>query len=431
MNYHIERLSHEGRGIAHEEGKVVFVSGALPDEEVSVRITKRHRRYLEAAFEGLTTAPHPRRVTPPCVHFGLCGGCVLQHLDPKAQIEHKQAVLLEQLQSFGKVTPKQVLVPLVGPTEHYRTKARIGIKYVRQKEKLLIGFREAHGGKIADLSGCTNLPPKMTQLWEPLRACLMTLSAFQSIPQIELAVGNGPLALVLRHLEPLSEGDQAKLYDFAAAQDIWLYCQPKGPDTVHKIYPHDDAFYLQYHLPKFNLSYDFHPCDFTQVNPAINEPMIARAIELLDIQSTDRVLDLFCGLGNFSLPLAQKAASVVGVEGDATMVARAKHNAERNHLMNTAFYEANLFEDPLSHSWAQKSYDKILIDPPRSGAEGLMPYLGKSTASTLVYVSCNPATLARDLGHCVSDWGWSLEACGVMDMFPHTHHVEAIAVLKR
>lgn len=431
MNYHVERLSHEGRGVSHEEGKVVFITGALPEESVSVRVTRKHRRYLEASFESLHSEPHPDRVMPPCQHFGLCGGCVLQHLSPMAQVMHKQSVLLEQLRVFGKVEPETVLEPLLGPTLHYRTKARIGVKYVEKKQKLLIGFREAQGGKIADLSGCTNLPAKMTELWEPLRQTIMSLDSFRSIPQIEMAMGGQTLALVIRHLEPLSERDKNIWYQFAKKQQISVYLQPEGPDSVHKLYPEEGDFYLQYDLKKYQLQYDFHPCDFTQVNPDINQKMIEQTLQLLKIQKEDRVLDLFCGLGNFSLPLAQHAEWVVGVEGDANMVKRATHNAQKNQLNNTNFYQANLFEDPSVYDWAKADYNKILIDPPRSGAEGLMPYLGKSKAKTLVYVSCNPATLARDLGLCVSQWGWQLKACGVMDMFPHTHHVEAIALLQR
>ena len=426
----VEKLSHEGRGIAHDEGKVAFVFGGLPQEKVWTRFIGSRRRYLEGFAEKIEN-PNPDRVEPLCPHFGSCGGCMLQHLSPMAQVQFKEEVLLEQLAQFGKVTPQKVLPPLVGKHWHYRTKARLGVKFVIKKDRLLVGFHEQKNAKVADLEQCPVLTEKVSDLMVPFRTLVQSLDAFDTLPQVEVAVGDSATAFVVRHMAPLSSSDEQALIQFAQENDIWLYLQPKGPDTVHKIWPQDNKVFLQYALPAENLRYEFHPNDFTQVNPEMNVLMVERAMALLDIQPHENILDLFCGLGNFSLPLAKRAQSVVGVEGSLEMVGRATHNAALNDLKNTSFHAADLYEPFDSAPWASQKYDKILIDPPRSGAEPLLPWLSKQGAKKLLYVSCNPATLARDVGLCVHEFGWTLESVGVMDMFPHTKHVEAMALLVR
>lgn len=426
----IEKLSHEGRGIAHHEGKVAFVFGALPGEKADTRFFSGRRRYLEGVAESILD-PNPNRVQPLCPHFGLCGGCMLQHLSPEAQIKFKEEVLLEQLASFGKVTPHQIFTPLVSDPWHYRTKARLGVKFVIKKDRMLIGFHEQKNAKVADLEQCPVLTAKGSALMVPFRTLVQSLEAFDTIPQLEVAVGEGITAFIVRHMAPLSAIDEQALVAFAKAHDIWLYLQPKGPETVHKIWPEDNQVYLSYALPQEDLRYEFHPNDFTQVNPAMNALMVARAMALLEIQPAENILDLFCGLGNFSLPMAKRGSTVTGVEGSLEMAQRAQHNAALNQITNTSFYAANLYEPIEAFDWAHQKYDKILIDPPRSGAEPLLPWLSKQSAKKMLYVSCNPATLARDVGLCVHEFGWTLEGVGVMDMFPHTKHVEAMALLVR
>ncbi len=428
----IESLSHEGRGVARHQEKATFVWGALPGEVATVRFMGSHRRYLEGRAEAISQ-PHVDRVLPVCPHFGTCGGCVLQHLAHPAQIQHKEKVLLEQLIHFGRVKPRQVLPPLWADSWHYRTKARLGAKYVPQKERLLLGFRESYSSKITDIKQCPILAGKVSALLPAWQACLAGLEAFAHVPQLEVAVSGEITAFVLRHMIPLSEADQATLKTFAQKHQIWLYLQPAGPESVYKVYPEEGSDRLSYTLADYELKYFFHPLDFTQINPAVNAKMVTQALACLEVQAGDRVLDLFCGLGNFSLPLAQRAQLVVGVEGDRAMVLKAQENAQHNQLSNVAFYETNLYEPEhvSRQDWSRGVYDKVLLDPPRSGAEPLIPWLSTSAARKMVYISCNPATLARDLGLLVNQWGWSLEAVGMIDMFPHTKHIEAMAVLSR
>lgn len=426
----IEKLSHEGRGIAHDNGQVAFVFGGLPQETVWTRFIGGRRRYVEGFAETIEN-PHLDRVVPLCPHFGSCGGCMMQHVSSAAQVQFKEQVLLEQLLQFGKVTPQTVLPPLLGKHWHYRTKARLSVKFVIKKDRLLVGFHEQKNAKVADLEQCSVLTKKVSDLMVPFRTLVRSLGAFDTISQLEVAAGDTITAFIVRHMQPLSALDEAALIQFAQENDIWLYLQPKGPETVHKVWPKDDQIFLEYALPLENLRYEFHPNDFTQVNLDMNAKMVERAMMLLDVQPSETILDLFCGLGNFSLPLAKRARSVVGVEGSREMVGRAQHNAQLNQLTNTAFYVADLYGSIENISWADQHYDKILLDPPRSGAEALLPWLSKLGAKKIVYVSCNPATLARDLGHLVHEFGWSLESVGIMDMFPHTKHVEAMALLVR
>jgi len=427
---HITGLSHEGRGITHIDGKTVFMSGALPEEGVTGMFTKRRSRFDEAKAVEIVT-PSPDRVKPKCPHFEICGGCSLQHLSPAAQVAHKQHMVLEQLQHFGGVVPKTVVPAIVGPAWGYRRKARLGVKYVTKKDAVLVGFREKQSHWLADLQGCEILEPIIGRNIQTLRTLIRGLDAYQTIPQIEVAVGDTEAALVFRHLEPLSAEDKQRLIAFGQAQGIHTYLQPGGLHSVHKLWPTEGADRLSYQLPDFELNFSFHPNDFVQVNRQVNVQLVNQAVNWLDLASTDRVLDLFCGLGNFTLPMARAAQQVVGIEGADTMIKRAEENARSNRLENVSFYMGDLFSDQTAAPWAKLPYDKILLDPPRSGAIELLPVLGKIGASTIVYVSCNPATLARDVGELHRQYGYELVRLGVVDMFPHTTHVESMALLVR
>ena len=421
----ITSLSHEGRGIAHLEGKTLFLEGGLPGEQVAFEYIRKHRHFDEGRVIEVVHAS-PDRVVAFCPHFGVCGGCSQQYMSPALQIQHKQTVLLENLLHIGKVEPKTILSPLLGPPRHYRHKARLGVKFVEKKQKLLIGFHEKKGRFLADLSRCDILHPAIGQQFESLRALLMSLGNYRCIPQIEVAVGDECVAIVIRHLENFSENDLQKLKNFSKEKNIKIYLQAAGPDSV-RLLDEEEAKDLFYCLPEFDLKLFFKPLDFTQINPVINRQLVLRAVQLLDIQSHDRVIDFFCGLGNFTLPLARLAQSVVGVEGSAEMIARARFNAEKNQVSNIEFFVENLMALPQEVSW-KRNYNKVLLDPPRVGAVELLTSMSLQ-AERLVYVSCNPATLARDAGYLVSQ-GYSLESAGIVDMFPQTGHVESIAVFK-
>jgi 23S rRNA (uracil1939-C5)-methyltransferase len=421
----ITGLSHDGRGIAHVNGKCVFISNALPGETVNFQYTHNKSKYAEAQAIEIIQAAEQRAV-PKCKHFTVCGGCSMQHLSPEGQIAFKQQTLLEQLQHFGNCQPQAILPPLTAYPWQYRHKARLGVKYVVKKGKLLIGFREKDSRYLADIDCCEVLHPRMKELLPGLQNLIASLEQYDKIAQVEVAAGDEAIALVLRNLMPLSEQDNQKLKSFAAQHGVWLYLQPKGPATAYKLWPEDGVELLTYRLS--DISYAFHPLDFTQVNPAINKQMLDSAIQLLDLQASDKVLDLFCGLGNFTLPIAKQCAQVVGVEGDELMVNRAKRNAELNHIANVSFYRANLAEPLSNNAWVKERFNKILLDPPRSGALEIIPELAKLRAEKIVYVSCNPATLARDAGLLTEKFGYTLLQAGVMDMFPHTSHVESIAL---
>lgn len=423
----ITGLSHEGRGVAQLEGKVVFIDGALKDEQVKAKLTKTHRRFDEAEVMEILT-PSPERVNPRCVHFGICGGCVLQHMHDQAQILAKQRVLLDNFRQLGKVEPEALLEPLTGPTWGYRRRARLGVKWVAKKGKVLVGFRERGTPYLAELTRCEILDPSIGLRLEELAQLIGQLEAKERIPQIEVAVGDEATALVFRHLDPLSAQDQARLMDYAKNRGLYLYLQPAGPDSVHLLWPENGELY--YSLPAHEVRIDFLPVDFTQINGLLNRKMVDLAVRLLDPQPQERVLDLFAGLGNFTLPLARRAAQVIGVEGDEAMVRRGEVSARKNGITNTRHYVGNLFEPDPALPWMKESYDKILLDPPRAGAMEIMPYLAKMHSKRIVYVSCNPATLARDAGILVHEHGYRLTHAGVMDMFPHTAHVESIAVFE-
>lgn len=426
----IESLSHDGRGIAIINGKTTFVSGALPTETVVCAITKKHRRYNEAETITVLSAA-PERVQPPCPHFGICGGCSMQHIEIHAQVQLKQKTLLEQLKHFGKVTPEIILQPIIGHPWGYRRKARLGVRYVIKKEKLLVGFREKFSNYLADIQECLVLHPSVGTRLIELSKLIRSLSQYEHIAQVEVAVSDQVTALIFRHMTTLEENDLAALREFGEQNNFHIYLQPNPPALVHKIWPNDQNEMLSYFLPDYQLEMRFHPLDFTQVNSEINQAMLKQALQLLDPQSTDTILDLFCGLGNFTLPIARFAKHVVGVEGSAQMVERAETNARHNHLINTEFYAANLMEPSPHALWLQKSYDKVLLDPPRTGAKEIIPFIAKKSVKRIVYVSCNPATLARDAGELVYNHHYKLKQVGVINMFPHTSHIEAIALFEK
>jgi len=360
----------------------------------------------------------------------VCGGCSLQHIDTQSQIQHKQSVLIEQLQHIGNVRPEQVLPPLTGPEWGYRHKARLGVKYVEKKQKVLVGFREKFSPFIAELQHCDVLHPSVGGILEDLQGMIRELSIYKQIPQIEVAVAENITALVFRHLASFTDADLERLKNFSQEHHIDLYLQSAGLESVVPLLP-GQTTPLSYSLPDHSIEIIFWPTDFTQVNYEINRAMINRAIEMLELNEADHVLDLFCGLGNFSLPLARKAAYVIGVEGDANLIERAKFNAQHNGINNVEFYTVNLADEDLQASFLQQDIQKLLLDPPRTGALEIINRLDFKKIDKVVYVSCNPATLARDAGVLVKDKGFRLQQAGVMDMFPHTTHAEYIALFVR
>ena len=429
----IESLSHEGRGIARVEGKTVFVNGALPGEDALFQYKKQRPKYDEAHALEISN-PAAERVEPKCEFFGLCGGCSLQHMQHDKQIEHKQSVLLEQLAHIGKVKPKSVIPPLTGPVWGYRRKARLGVKYVEKKERVLVGFREKYSPFVADMNSCEVLHPSVGRLIEPLQHLITELSLIKQIPQIEVAIGDEVTALIFRHLADFNDEDIRKLSAFAEQHNIDIYLQSGGLDSVvplsNKI-TETTARQLSYALTEFDVTLNFLPTDFTQVNLEINRGMVPQALELLQVNSEDRVLDLFCGIGNFTLPLARKAESVLGVEGDQALVERARQNAIFNSIDNVEFRAIDLAKEDLNDDFLKGGFNKLLLDPARNGAQEVIEKMNLKSIERIVYVSCNPATLARDAGSLVNDKGYKLEQAGVMDMFPHTTHVESIAVFSK
>jgi 23S rRNA (uracil1939-C5)-methyltransferase len=424
----ITHLTHDGRGVAHIDGKAVFVTGALPGERVRIALTKRSRSFDEAKVEELLTRS-PDRVEPRCIHFGTCSGCSLQHMSPAAQIAAKQRVLADNFERIGKVIPAAWLDSLTDEPWGYRRKGRLSVKWVAKKDKALVGFREVNPRFVADLSICHTLLPQVGERLAALAELVGSLDAKSQIAQIEIAAGDETVALTFRNLQPLSESDRHALITFGQAHDLAILLQPGGPDSVHALWPHDIA--LSFRIPESDIDIAFRPLDFIQVNAGMNQRMIARALELLDPQPVDVVLDLFCGLGNFTLPIARRVGSVIGVEGDAALVARSRENAMRNHIDNAEFFAADLAADQRDAPWAQRRHDKLLLDPPRSGAAAVLEYLPRKGTDRIVYVSCHPASLARDAGTLVTQHGFRLAAAGVMDMFPHTGHVESIALFER
>ncbi|HET7267146.1 MAG TPA: 23S rRNA (uracil(1939)-C(5))-methyltransferase RlmD [Oleiagrimonas sp.] len=425
----ITDLTHDGRGVAHVDGKALFVNAALPGEKLRASVTRRHRHFDEGRVVELFNRS-PDRVEPRCAHYDYCGGCSLQHLALDQQILAKQRVLAENFERIGKVTPEHWLPPLSGAAWGYRRRGRLSVRKVFKKGRVLVGFREkANPRYVADIAHCDVVHPALGTRLEALSTMIDALDAAADIPQIEFAAGDDTVALVFRHMRPLGQRDLDTLTGFGKQHGFAIYLQPGGNTSVHPLWPEHPR--LAYKFDGDALELEFRPLDFVQVNADMNERMLAHALSLLDPQPQDRVLDLFCGLGNFTLPLARRVARVEGVEGEHALVERADANAARNHIDNAGFHVANLFEDQRATAWARAEWDKLLLDPPRAGADKLLDYLPAKGTRRVVYVSCHPASLARDAAILVKRHGFRLASAGVMDMFPHTAHVESIALFER
>ena len=429
-------LTHEGEGIIRG-GKAIFVAGALPGETITYRRTRSHRQHDEGELVEVLSAA-PERVTPRCAHFGVCGGCSFQHLSSEAQLKVKDQELRDNLERHGKVTPQTWLEPLRGPVWNYRRRARLGAKFVTKKGKVLVGFRERLSPFIADVQHCDVLSPPVGELVTPLADLIQALNIRDRVPQIEVAVADNAVALVFRVLDPPGEDDLTRLRAFAQTHTVRVYLQTGGLDTVRELdKPGESSEPLCYRLPQFKVELQFLPTDFVQINGAVNEALVSRALEILELTPESQVLDLFCGIGNFTLPMARTAARVVGVEGDAALVTRARHNASHNQLQNAEFHVTDLARLPADpHAaaqitpWLKKGYTHVVLDPPRAGAHEVLASVANLAPRRVLYISCHPASLARDLGELVNDHGFTLEAAGIVDMFPHTAHFESLAVLR-
>jgi len=422
-------LTHEGDGIVRE-GKAVFVPGALPGELIRFRRRVRHRQYDEGLL--LEVLEHSAaRVTPACAHFGVCGGCALQHLAPAAQLAAKELELRDNLERVAHVTPRAWLAPLAGPAWGYRRRARLSAKFVAKKGRVLVGFRERFKPYVSAIASCEVLAPRAAALIAPLSAALTHLSIREQIPQIEVAMADNAIALVLRVLAEPGSADLLALRAFEAEHRVRLYLQPGGLDSVRRLTEVPLEEPLRYALPAFALQLEFAPTDFIQVNSEVNEALVARAVELLDLDESSQVLDLYCGIGNFTLALARRARAAVGVEADERLIARARHNAERHALGNARFHCLDLVAPAAAQAAClREAYSHVLIDPPRAGARAMLPTVARLKPRRLLYISCHPGSLARDVGMLVHDHGFILHAAGVLDMFPHTMHVESLALLE-
>jgi 23S rRNA (uracil1939-C5)-methyltransferase len=426
----IHALSHDGKGIASVEGKTTFIPNSLPGETVEFNYTRCKSSFDEGRVTQILQAS-PDRATPLCPHTDVCGACSLQHIQHDAQIQLKQDTLLNQLKHFGQTAPKTILAPITGPTHYYRLKARLGARHVEKKGLPLVGFREKNGRYLAVMDSCAILHASVGKKIMALRTLLSTLSCPNQIPQIEIAIGEDTTVLIIRHLVPLTPDDLDLLAAFSQKEDLCLYLQPGNKETIQTLEGSQDLPLLHYTLPDHGLTLYFHPIDFIQVNLDINRKMVNHALALLELSPSDNVLDLFCGLGNFTLAIAKQCHHVTGIEGTQTMVDRAYYNAKMNNITNADFYTYDLNESFSNEAWGKQPFNKILIDPPRSGAEAALPQIVALNPERIVYVSCNPATLARDAGILVNQFGYQLEKTGVMDMFPHTTHVESIALFTR
>jgi len=425
----IESLSHEGRGVAHINGKTVFIDGALPGEIVRFRYTGQHSRYDEGSAVEIDHLSG-MRVTPVCSYFDVCGGCSLQHMHPQSQILHKQQVLFEQLKHIGGVEPAEQLPPLTGQVWGYRHKARLGVRNVLKKGKVLVGFREKNKPYIADIDRCEVLHPAIGTKLVELKALISSLDMKSDVPQIEVAVGDAGAMLVIRHLVDVSAADRDRLVRFQTDQGIDILLQGNHSVPIRPLLENGNET-LSYTLDEYGITITFNPLDFTQINFPINREMIRRVINLMQPDPSERILDLFCGLGNFTLPLARHAGFVTGIEGATLLVEKARVNAANNAIENVEFHKADLYLPAIQGGFLRGQYDKILLDPPRSGAREVIEQMNFRQVQRLVYVSCNPATLARDAGLLVKQHGFRLISAGVMDMFPHTTHVESLAVFER
>jgi 23S rRNA (uracil1939-C5)-methyltransferase len=423
----VDGLTHEGEGVVHT-AKTVFVAGALPGERIRFRRGRRHRQHDDGVLLEVLD-PSPLRAVPRCPHFGVCGGCALQHLDPAAQLAAKEAELRQALTRVGQVTPERWLAPLGGPVWGYRRRARLGAKFVRKKGHVVVGFRERAAPYVAELTRCEVLSAPAGELIAPLATLFDALSIREQLPQVEVAVADNTTALVLRVLATPSAADLALLRAFTREHPVQFFLQPGGMDTVAPLDPGMPA--LRYGLAEFGVTLEFQPTDFIQVNGAVNAALVSCAVELLDLNAASRVLDLFCGLGNFTLALARRAAMAVGIEGEAALIARARANALLNEIGNAHFHVGNLANPPDPQvAWLKDSYTHVLLDPPRTGAREILATVAALAPQRVLYISCHPGSLARDLGVLVNEHGMVLEAAGVVDMFPHTTHVESIALLR-
>ena len=426
----IESIDHEGVGVAHVEGKVTFIDGGITGETVAFT-RRRSKGHFDLGTATAILRESSQRVRARCVYFGMCGGCAMQHIDPATQVAAKQRVLEDNLARIGKVKPGQMLAPIVGPAWRYRNRARLSVHYVVKKGVVLVGFHEKRSSFVADTLTCEVLPAAVSALLAPLRELFTSMRGRDRMPQIELAVGDAVTVLVLRNLEPIPEEDAAKLRAFADRHGIQWWLQPKGPDTAHPFHPLD-APALDYALPEFGVRIGFGPTEFTQVNAGVNRVLVKRAVDMLEPREGERVGDLFCGLGNFTLPLATRGAQVVGMEGSDSLVQRGARNAKANGLADRVrFLVHDLYGDAQGALAKLGHVDKLLIDPPRDGALELCKALPEPGPTRIVYVSCSPATLARDAGVLVNVKGYRLAAAGVVNMFPHTGHVESIALFER
>ncbi len=425
----IESLAHDGRGVAHVDGKAVFIDEALPGEELEFVYTDIRRDYAEGKVVSLLT-PSKHRVQPACPHFGSCGGCSFQHVDDAEQIRFKEDLLKEQFRRIGKVEIPQIWEALTGPHWGYRSKARMGVKYVAKKGRVLVGFRERRNPFLAEIESCKVMQPIVGENLLALSAMIGRLTIKDKIPQIEVAIGDGECVLAFRVLEAPTAEDERIMSEFGKRYGISMCLQPKGPDTIAPI-PGDPEVIPVYRLPEQRIQFRFRPAMFTQVNYDINRKMVNRAIDALQLNENDEVLDLFCGLGNFTLPLATNAGRVVGIEGDLPLVKHARENAGLNHLDNVEFFVADLSKDVGDQPWSKRKFSKILLDPSRAGASEILHNFKHWNPQRIVYVSCNPSTLARDAGILVNELGYKLVKAGVMDMFPQTAHVESIALFEK
>ena len=423
----IESLNYDGRGVARIDGKVTFIEGALPGERVRFRYHNKRPSFDTGAVQEVLR-PSPDRVAPPCPHFGICGGCSLQHLQPAAQLTALQQVLADTLTHVGRVQPERWLAPLAGPASGYRRRARLGARNVPKKGGVLVGFREKRRSYITPLDACVTLDRRVSALLPALRELIAGLSIPDRIPQIEVACGDNAVTLVFRHLQPLTADDRARLTAFANAHSVQVYLQPAGPESAVPLWPQPPAT-LHYHLAESDVTLAFEPTDFIQVNAAVNRKLVSQALALLELQPSDTLLDLFCGLGNFTLAAARRAGRVIGMEAEEGLVRRARANAAANGIANAEFAVADLYASPISFSVPDAF--KLLLDPPRAGAIEVLKHLCQRPPVRIVYVSCNPATLARDAEYLVNAAAYRFEAAGVADMFPHTSHVESIALFTR
>ncbi len=426
----IESFDQEGRGIAHVEGKAAFIEDAVPGETVFYSAYRKEPNYELGKAERILHSS-PMRVTPRCRYFGTCGGCSMQHLDAKAQVAAKQRILEDNLWHIGKVKAEMLLPAIYGPAWEYRQRARLAVHYVAKKGGVLVGFHEKRSSFVADMQSCEILPRRISELLNPLRALINGLSLRERIPQLEFAAGEAADVLVLRILDGPNDADKESLKTFADLHRLQFYLQPGGPESAHAFYP-ENMPGLYYTLPEFNLTLAFHPTEYTQVNHAMNRVLVRCAMQLLDPGPGERIADLFCGLGNFTLPAARSGAVVTGIEGDTELVRRAAENAARNGLSETTdFRVANLFEVTEASLANYGRFDKMLLDPPRDGAMAVAKTLGNGAPSRIVYISCNPATLARDAAVLVHVKSYQLKAAGVINMFPHTSHIESVTLFEK